>query len=287
MKQQCVKLCQLCRKKGPEWFVYDEQTADLICTNCGCVQQKFFAQSIYGNIQSYHNPVHTVVSVPIDSHPQAKYTETVKLKKQAELDRRMLERWDPEGTAEFKLTRAIEEYGEYLDYNQKIMTRCEHFFIKSKVLQKRRPRSLTVIATLIVAKRQCGDYVNITEISNFVGVGDLGAHVIAVCKILRISHRSRIDKMIPGFVSALGFPYKYNKVLQRLYNKFNRENGAMASNTIMALVLYRFYMTNKTKAKPKVKKVDIEFIAEITGSSVTTLSSYLHNGKCTVFPKTR
>lgn len=244
-------------------------------------------------MSSFHNPVHTVCHSSPDSHPNERAARKDEMDKQAEIYRRMTQRFCKEEVHQDRREKRLDELAEILQWSERgldghgsrVTIKAKHFFIKSAALRSRRPVRHTAAAVLVVAKRECGDYVNIENVSNRLAIRDLGAHVIAVCKILGLSHRSRIEQTIPGFVTQLGFPYKYTKYISKLFEKYSRENGSMASNTIMALILNRFYETNKSKSKAPEGYVSLEYIATITGTSVTTLNAYMTNGSCSIYPK--
>ena len=46
-----------------------------------------------------------------------------------------------------------------------------------------------------------------------------------------------------------------------------------ASNTIMALILHRFYLANQKKSDTGNFNVTVEYIARMTGTSVTPLNA--------------
>lgn len=286
------KPCIHCKVRGVHYFVYDERTADLICTNCGVVQGNVNAQFLYGTTSSYHAPVHTVRSAGTDVHPHERAVRKREMDKQAEIWRRMTQRFCKDEMTVDRRERRIDEYAEILQWSEagldghasRVTTKAKHFYIKCAELRRRRPIKPTIVATLVVAKREIGHYVNVDKVAEQVDVDDLGAHVIAVCKILKLSHRSRIDKCIPQFVTGLGFPFKYAKHVNKLYERYSRENGSMASNTIMALILHRFYFANQKRSKTGNVKVTLEYIAQMTGTSVTTLNAYIGNGSCTIYP---
>lgn len=285
--------CQNCRIRGAENFVYDTRRAELCCLNCAVVQSKIFSQYLYGSVHSYTNPVHTVRSTSSDVHPQERARQKKDMEAQAKLYHRMTQRFCKEENAVDKREKQIDQFAEYLGWSDSglnghqshVTIKCKGYFIRNEELRTRRPKKETIAATLIVAKRSCGHYVDVADISERLDLGDLGGHVIAVCKILGLSQRSSIESQIPGFVMNLGFPFKYKKHVEKLYNRYSIENGAMASNTVMALILHRFYFANKKKSNTGKFEVTIDYIARLTGTSVTTLNTYIQNGNCTVYPK--
>lgn len=272
--------------------MYDEKYADLICTNCGAVQSNINSQMMYGTTSSFHNPVHTVRHSGADSHPNERAAHKSEMDKQAEIYRRMTQRFSKDEVHQDRREKRLDEFAEILQWSERgldghgsrVTIKAKHFFIRNATLRRRRPVRCTAAAVLVVAKRECGDYVNVDDVSERLAMQDLGSHVIAVCKILGLSHRSRIEQNIPGFVTRLGFPYRYTKYVSKLFERYSRENGSMASNTIMALILNRFYETNKAKSKAPEGYVDLDYISTITGTSITTLNAYMSNGACSIYP---
>lgn len=292
-KYNNTRPCLNCKVRGPQHFVYDEKHAELCCTNCGVVQTHINAQVLYGDTSSFHNPVHTVRHSVADSHPHERAAKKGEMDRQAEIFRRMTQRFCKDEVSSDRRERCIDEFAEMLQWSERgldghhsrVTIKCKHYFIKHAALRRRRPVRHTVAATLIVAKRECGDFVDVDMVAKSLHMDDLGSHVIAVCKVLGLSHRSRIEQNIPGFVTKLGFPFKYTKYITKLFERYSRENGSMASNTIMALILTRFYETNKSKSKAPEGFVDLEYITSLTGTSETTINAYMTNGSCTIYPK--
>jgi transcription initiation factor TFIIIB Brf1 subunit/transcription initiation factor TFIIB len=283
MHKEYRRACELCKQRNPSLFVYDDKHADLICTVCGCVQRGINAQWLYGDTAAFHSPVHTVKSAPRDAHPQEKAAAKTNLSRQAELYDRMTNRMCRKENAERRLEMKIERFAAVLDYPERFVTQCHAMFNKFKALRMRRPSEQTVAAALIVAKRECGFFEDISRVSEALALGDLGSHVMAVYKIAKISHRSRIDQNIPAFVVNLGFPYRFAHRVTALFKFASRLNGAVASKTLLGLVLWRFYQANVAKSKAD-HKVDLELIASMTGSSPATLGAYMAPGRCTVYP---
>jgi transcription initiation factor TFIIIB Brf1 subunit/transcription initiation factor TFIIB len=294
-KHNHSKPCINCRVRGSRHFVYDERHAELICTNCGAVQSNINSHMLYGTTSSFHNPVHTVRHSGADAHPNERAARKGEMDRQAEIYRRMTQRFCKDDVSQDRREKRIDEFAEILRWSEcgldghgsRVTVKAKHYFIKTPALRGRRPVRYTTAAVLVVAKRECGDYVNVDEVSHRLALKDLGSHVIAVCKILGLSHRSRIEQNIPGFVTRLGFPYKYTKYVSKLFERYSRENGSMASNTIMALILNRFYETNQAKSKAPEGYVDLKYISDITGTSITTLNAYMSNGACSIYPKKR
>lgn len=266
--------CENCRQLYEGQYYHDTEHAELVCTGCGCCQRRYLSENIqhsYTDAKSI-NPIYTVKSV-----------NGTDLNKKAKLITRMTNRFCKEENAEYTRNEKIKEYAYLLDANQIVIDKCEYYFSKFESLRIRRPKNPTIVATLLVAKRECGIFVDVSDVSSLLMMGDLGAHVIAVCKIIGISQRSKITTNLPYLNDLLGFPYKYVHHIKRLYNVFSKENGSMATNTVMALVLWRFYNANKSKSKRK-EDLTLDELAKNTGTTVSTLEGYMYNGTCTIYP---
>ena len=265
------KNCFNCRAQS-SYFVYDTQHAELTCTICGVVQTNINGQLLYGNNYSYHNPVHTV---------KHRGFEKLEYDRLGSLYARMTRNICKKEVSINRLHKKIDRINEILDYQERTADHCKLLFKNNSSLRKRKPRSESVAAVLLIVRRKLGFYVNVSKASSLLNMKDLGSHVLSCSKLIKISFRSKIENFIPGFLSQLGFPYKYKKYLDRLYIRYSRENGSMASNTLMGLILWKFYNANLKKSKyPNIKLKDI---ASMTGTSVTTLSGYIQKQKCTIY----
>ncbi len=282
-----------CKVRGPQNFVYDEKRAELCCIQCGAVQTNFNSQFLYGDTMAFTNPVHSVRHCGVDSTSHDRAAKKGELDRQAEIYRRMNQRFCKDEVSIERREKKVDEFAEILSWSDRglnghesrVTIKAKHFFITNDLLRRRRPARQTIAATLIISKRECGDFVDVDSVAKTLAMDDLGTHVLSVCKILNLSHRSRIEQNIPGFVTRLGFPYRYSKYISKLFNRYSKENGSLASNTIMALILKRFYDTNKAKSNFSESFVDLEYISNMTGSSVTTIKAYMTNGCSTIYKK--
>lgn len=263
--------CELCKQNYPGQFFYDHQHAELVCTNCGCCQRGYISEDRQHNFKDT-NPLYTVRGVKNES--------------KAKLYFNMTNRYCTEENEERRRNKTMKDMGDILELSQKVMDKCEFIFSKSKELCKRKPRKQTVAAALIVACRESGVFIDTKATSDLLNIGDLGSHVLEVCKLLKISHKSNLELQIPEFTRALGFPYKYSSQIEKLFKRYRKENGSMATNTILALILWRFYLANSKRSKAP-KPLDLSFISTMTGSSLATLKNYINNGKCTIFQKVK
>ena len=285
--------CINCKVRGPQNFVYNEIQAELCCIQCGAIQTNVNYQFLYGDTMAFTNPVHSVRHCGVDSTSHDRAAKKGELDRQGEIFRRMNQRFCKDELSTDRREKKVDEFAEILSWSDRglnghesrVTIKAKHFFITNELLRRRRPTRQTIAATLIISKRECGDFVDVDSVAKLLAMDDLGSHVLSVCKILKLSHRSRIEQNIPGFVTRLGFPYRYTKYISKLFNRYSKENGSLASNTIMALILKRFYDTNKAKSKFNEDIVDLEYISNMTGSSVTTIKAYMTNGCSTIYKK--
>lgn len=260
--------CELCKQNYAGQYFYDHQHAELVCTNCGCCQRGYISEDRQHTFKET-NPIYTVRGV---------------IDKKAKIYFDMTNRYCKEENDERRREKFIKKYSEVLDLSQKVVDKCLYFYSKSKSLCTRKPRRQTIAATLIVAGRESGVFMDTKSTSDLLNIGDLGSHVLDVCRILCISHKSNMELQIPEFTSIMGFPYKYSTHIEKLFKRYRKENGSMATNTILALILWRFYNANKKKSKSP-KPITMKHISDMTGTSVATIKNYISNGKCTIFKK--
>lgn len=270
--------CESCRqlRKDINQFVHDPRSDDWICTLCGAVVKRW----IYSERQ--HTFAHTAPMVPNGYIPAPKDT-TKTLHKYGN---NMINRFFPQEAREERLIMRLKELGDILDYTENIVSRATVKLKKFPKLKLIRPIEHTLAAILVVSKRSFGHYVNLKHVSAILGFKDLGKSVITVCSTLGLSQRSSPVSYIPRFTQLLGFEYKYVKHVKRHYLHARKKNGSIGSDTLMALVLIRFYIANQSKSKLK-SKVDLNYISRITHTSKSSLKGYIEGtgGKCTLFNK--
>jgi hypothetical protein len=188
-----------------------------------------------------------------------------------------------EENAERRRDNRIERLAAALEFPERFVIHCQAMYTKHSQLRKRRPAMQTAAAALIVSKRECGYFESVARVSEALALGELGSHVMAVSKIVGVDHRSKVEQMLPDFVASLGFPFKYSKRVLRLYKVAGRLNGCMASSTVAALVLWRFFQANAEQSTRR-DKITLEFVASLVGSAPATLRAYMEPGRCTMYP---
>jgi len=273
------KRCESCRQLRTDinQFVHDARTDDWICTLCGGVVKRW----IYSERQ--HTFAHTAPMIDNGYIPATKGD----VKALHKYGNNMINRFFPEEAHEDRLIARLKTLGEQLEYSENIINRGIVKLKRFPKLKKIRPIHHTLTAILVVAKRSYGEYVNLKSVSTQMGYPDLGKTVISVCSTLGLSQRSSPVSHIPRLVQLLGFGYKYAKHVKRHYLSARRKNGSIGSDTLMALVLLRFYLANIRKSKVPAKDINLEYIARITHTSKSSLKGYIDGtgGKCTLFNK--
>ena len=267
------KRCENCnelRNDGSQ-YVFDQRNDDVICRLCGTVVKKWNYSD--RSLTFKDTAVAPKIFVPQDS-----------LQKRGS---QMINRFFPEESNKHKLHQKIEKIAELLEYEKNVVNRAKAQIEKFPRITKIRPSNLALASTLVVAKRSFDDYVNLKQVSRILGCNDLGKTVITVCNIMGLSQRSTPVAHIPKFLFMLGFKYKFVKHLKILYKKSRRFNGSIGSDTLMALVLIRFYCANKGKSSVCPSKISIEYIARLTFTSVSSIRGYIDGsgGKCTLYNK--
>lgn len=273
------KRCESCKqlRNDINQFVHDTRSDDWICTLCGAVVKRW----IYS--ERSHTFAHTSEMVPNGYIPPPKET-TKALHKYGN---NMIDRFFPEEARQDRLIARMKRICEILDYREIVLNRSIVKLKKFPALRKIRPVDHTLAAILVVTKRSLGHYVNLKTVSEQLCFKDIGKAVITVCSTLGLSQRSSPVSFIPRFAQLLGFDYKYVKHIKKHYIASRKRNGSIGSDTLMALVLIRFYMANKHKSKVSPRDIDLNFIAKITHTSKSSLKGYIDGtgGKCTLFNK--
>lgn len=268
------KACEYCKKKlGPAQFVHDIKSDDWICTNCGCVVKKYI----------YSDRAHTFAHT---NSPAVTFSVSESTKHNTD-NHQLLSRFFKKEDKEQKLRKKFEHFATLLDYPETVVNGAFAMINKFKELKQIRPFEMTVVACLIIAKRSKEEYVNTKLIESNLSMPGLGKRIISVCNTVGLSQRSDPLHYVPNYVQRLGFKYKYNKHVIRFYKRARKDNGSIGSDTLMALVLYRFFKANSKKSVFRNQLDDniIEHIAEITHTSQSSLIGYIEGtgGKCTLF----
>jgi len=273
------KKCESCHQLRTDinQFVHDTNTDDWICTLCGGIVRRW----IY--TERRHSFAHTSPVVENGYVPPP----TGQVRKLYKNGINMTNRFFPEEVRENRMIAELKSIGEQLEYSEKIINRGILQIKKFAQLRQIRPIQHTLIAILVVSKRSYNEYVNLKSVASQMNCRDLGKTVISVCSTLGLSQRSSPVSNIPKLVQLLGFNYKYVNHVKKLYLSSRRKNGSIGSDTLLALVLLRFYMANKQKSKVPSKNITLDFIARITHTSKSSLRGYIDcsGGKCTLFNK--
>lgn len=265
-KQTGKRSCEVC-KVSENQFIYDAQTADWICTLCGCVVRKwFFDENFNANYEEYKDAVH-----------EKDYFKRQANKKQNTTMSRMMDRANPEDVKDRKFHAMLSDIGDQLNFNERDRGRTETLFIKFPELKSQRKQYNVIAAVLVVAKKSYGEYVNINKIQSALNC-KLNQTMKEVMEIIGVSQSSLTLKAIPYYISTLALPFKEEKRLRNLFNKATRVNSAMGSDTLMALCIHKLLI------HLQIKSFDLKFIANITNTSQNSLQSYV-SGKnsCTLF----
>ena len=266
------KRCQSCRTLLPngQQFVHDVRSNDWICTLCGAVVSRY----MYGDQEHTYSD-----TVPVDSSLSTSATRL-----EARGHQRLMDRAFPASKRLDTLYAQLGTLATQLDCSDGVLSRAKVMIEKFPDLLKVRPHNHMLMAVLIVAKRSYGHYVNVKHVSTLLNVDDLGKTVITTCTIMGLSQRSTPESHIPYFTALMGFRYRFNRFIKKLYLQARRKNGSIGSDTLLALVLYKFFMANRTKT---TVDCTIEFIAKITHTSLSSLKGYVDGtgGKCTLFNK--
>lgn len=264
--------CESCKQYvAPHQFVHDPHTDDWICTLCGGVVKKW----MYSNDNSH-----------FDNAPPLALPQSGAQKKTAEQGERLLERFFPAEKRKKKMHAKLKHFGELLDVSESVLNRAGAQLTKfPKILETIRPIDHAIVASIVIAKRSNSEYVNIKTICELLGWPDIGKVVIDVCNIMGLSQRSDPLHNINRLVYGLGLPYNTRKKIIKLYNYAQRSNGSIGSDTLMTLVLIRFFHANRKKSKLPPKMCKLGYFASLTNTSESSLRGYIDGtgGKCDLF----
>ena len=265
------KACENCKKnKGASQFRHDCVSGDYICTFCGCVVSKY----IYNDRELTFTDAKSTPRIH-KANMQSESRESV------QNEQRLL-RFFPEIRKEKVVQKTTDELAFKLDCNDRCKSRAMAQINKFQKILELPNLKMVLIANLIVSKRSLGYYVNIKYVSKYLNVGDLGKHVMKICKIIGISQLNDPTKNTAYYLSALGFSYKFVARFNKLYTKARTDNGSIGCDTLMALCLIRFFVANETKSSYQ-SRVDLPYIANLTRVSEISLKSYIDSDKSTLF----
>jgi hypothetical protein len=257
--------------------VHDERRDDWICTNCGAVVRQWYYSNCHRTFSETEAPPTAKQSYTIRS---VLNLQSIQVKANAIACK--------EDVKKDRFIAFLYRVATIMELGNRTAETAEGVYRRTPELQQRRPVVATVVALLVVTERSFGRYVNMREVSAITNTSKMGGHVIAVCKILGVSQRSDPANSINKYISIMRFPFKYGAHLLRLYKKTCVDNGSLGTDTVMALVIYRFFKSNREKSD-KTRPLTLEDIARMTDTSVPSLRGYIDGtgGKCTIFRKAR
>lgn len=252
------KSCKLCKNSDPGLFVFDSSRGDTICTSCGCVQTGWNNSA---NNTTYSDPI----DIRIPSNKEKKFLR---------LNEQMINKVCPDEYKEYKRNDKIREFCFKLDLSESIATRSIILMDKYKYkICNVRPIINLIASCIIITCQMSKRYINIGDTEKFLDLKNVNPVLKTVCKLIGINQRSIILNSVSFLISIIGLPFKFEKKLRELYKITCRKNPSMGAETRMALCCYKLYVDNEDKAKNK--KVDLEYIAQITNTSENSLKSYI------------
>jgi len=261
--------CENCNQLFPGQYVHDSRSGDVICTRCGCVARKRrFAYLHVGAFSHQHNPVFTTRPVADNRHRGGPIRTLIRAPLS---DRRDTQR-----------ERLLAQYGDELDLCERVRARAAS--ILSRYLKTRTPIPETVAAAIVVARRALGLFANTRATATELGLKDLGPHVAAVARAARLSIRSDVLGAIPLLVQQMGFPVSFERHLRAHYTAAARANANIGANTLMALVLVRFYTANRARSTLRDPLKVPEDMADMTDTSAVSMRAYMSGARrCSLF----
>lgn len=271
MKYRQFKSCENCKILQRGQFIYDSITDDYICTICGCIVRKF----IYSDRKlTYHEKFNSIENLKSNKFPNH------------EKRLLMLNRFFPKiDKLEFYFNK-IEKYGQILNFNEIVFNKAKYWLKKFPKLIEIKPRKKVIFILLILSQRSynyCLDFTNACKILNINGVAKL---MLRISKILGVSQLYIPIYNISRLLFLCGFKYKYVKYLKKFYFQAREKNKSIGSDTLIALILIRFYIANKKKSNIPPHKITLKYITKITNTSLASIKSYVFGAiKNTLFTK--
>lgn len=179
------------------------------------------------------------------------------------------------------IRKLAQHYGLLLDASDPEIDRCCSLFDQNPSIRLYKPISATVVVVIVLLKRERGHMTDLSlrSVESLTGMR-LGERIIHVANDLNMDTIQDPTGMIPMVISRLGLPQRYNKFLKSIYlQKFKQMQTGEYSRrptraTIFAAVVYKFFRANMQKSSFK-DKVTIDFIAEITQTTVTNIRRLL------------
>lgn len=210
------KACVVCKQLYAGQYIYDRNTADWICTNCGCVTRK----------HCYATPDTVPFDVRVTTPPQA-----------LPVDRRINALVNPAGARADRVSGTIRSIALALDAGDIVRDRVESVLTKHEgILRKVHPKRKAIVATFVVISRIMGHHVNMAKVRENAGVnGCITAAVTRVSAMLNISLRPRLEKSIPYLASMLGQPYAFEKKLRVTFKNMTRKNANTRPETLLGM----------------------------------------------------
>lgn len=256
-KRKLSKKCKLC-KEDQNQFVYDAIHDDTICTICGCVQDKHF------NLVEYE-VYKEAPRVPWLDHDT---------KEKIKVGNRMIKNVDKEGIKESKFHAILNRQCEILDIRENVKHKAEGIFKNFKQLMKIKPLESVIAAVLIIAKKECGLYVNVKDVGKQLNIRKLNKLVNKISSnVLEIDNDNYILSSLPRFIFLLRMEYKEVNRIKKMFEIASKQNVSMGNDTIIALCLY--IRTKQLKIDKKYPEINLEYIANITHTSLISLQGYI------------
>lgn len=232
--------CVNCRSND---FVSDFAEGQYTCRVCGAVNNKtlFIEQMQHDHYSFQHSFQNNELAQNYISI-NANYIATDKLKLKLE-----------------NRTRQLLLFAEQLDVNESIQN-FALVKLKNENIFCRKPIRETLFSLLIVAAREKKYYMNTKRIDKIFLLKNLGKHVIAVSKLLKLSQTSDPIDDIHRYIQLIGLPYKYGSHVKSLYFQAQR-CSKLSCDTLIAYILYQTWLKNKNDSI--MKNVNAKYVADL------------------------
>lgn len=267
-KRKLSRSCKLCHEDQNQ-FVYDEIHDDTICTNCGCVQDKYF------------NPVTYEV---FKEQPRIPWVDQ-ETKEKIKVGKRMIKNVDKEGVKECKFYITLNRLCDVLDVKENVKSKTEAIFKNFKQLMKIKPMESVIAAVIVIAQKECGLYVNTKHVSKILNIKKLNKIINKISSnILEIDNYNYTLASLPRYIFLMRMEFKEEKRLRQMFEVASKQNVSMGSDTIIALCLY--IRMKQLKLDKKHSELNLEYIANLTNTSLISLQGYISGKtKCSFIKK--
>jgi len=145
---------------------------------------------------------------------------------------------------------------------------------------------------VIIAARRKGLHVDVQRMESALGVTRTDQALKTVCHELKINSRTKVMDGLNRVMTHLKFEHKWLARVKRLYKLMCAKHPSMGPATRMSLCVYRAHLDRlhfmaAGEEKDKLKRLTIDFVTHLVGSSTSSTKVFLTGKKkCLLFTDT-